>query len=215
MTPQFENIYILQSRRLRGFGLLVAFRGLLLGGLLSASSFAAAADLPSAAPADTSPYTISQQAATVDPWHGFYVGSGVTGSFAKGAKGAFGADGYAGYDHRFDNGLVLGAQFNAGYMPWASSNPQYKGFDYAGAEVKLGYEMGRFTPYVMTGVALAKGSNWAGAPAPGDALNGLFAGPGAFQATGYAGVGVQYQVTDKLSVGVATFVGNGPAALTH
>jgi opacity protein-like surface antigen len=213
--PQLGNIYTLQTRRLRGFGLLVAFRGVLLGGLLSASSLAAAADLPSSAPVDTGPYTISPQAATVDPWHGFYVGSGVTGSFAKGAKGAFGADGYAGYDHRFDNGLVLGAQFNAGYMPWASTNPQYKGFDYAGAEVKLGYEMGRFTPYVMTGVALTKGSSWGGAPAPGEALNALFSAPGALQANGFAGAGVQYQVTDKLSVGVETFVGNGPAVLTH
>ncbi len=62
---------------------------------------------------------------------------------------------------------MLGAQFNTGYMPWASSNPMYKGFDYAGGEVKLGYEMGRVTPYLMTGVALTKGAAFAGAPDPG------------------------------------------------
>jgi opacity protein-like surface antigen len=183
--------------------------------LCAAASPAAAADLPSAIqPADLSAYTIAP-AAAIDPWQGFYVGSSVTSSFAKGAKSAWGGDAFAGYDHSFDNGLVLGAQFSTGYMPWASSNPLYKGFDYASAEVKLGYEMGKVTPYVMTGVQLAKGSNFGAATDPASSFNGLFSGPGAYQAAGFAGVGVEYQVTDKLKVGVETFVGNGPAALGH
>ncbi len=183
---------------------------------VAAASPAAAADLPSAAPApDPGAYTISPDAAAVDPWHGFYVGSGVTSSFAKGAKTAWGADAFAGYDHRFDNNLVLGGQFSTGYMPWASSNPQFKGFSYASAEVKLGYEMGRVTPYVLTGVALTKGAAFAGAPDPGTSFNALFSGPGVAQAQGYAGAGVDYQVNDRVKIGVEGTVGAGPAAFTH
>jgi outer membrane immunogenic protein len=183
--------------------------------LLVAVSPAAAADLPSAAPADLGAYSIAPQAATVDPWQGFYVGSGVTSSFAKGAKSAWGGDAFAGYDRRFDNGLVLGAEFSTGYMPWASSNPQYKGFDYAGGEAKVGYDMGKVTPYLAAGVALTKGAAFAGGQDPGTSFNALFGGSGAYQAMGFVGGGVDYKVNDKITIGVGAYVGNGPAAIGH
>jgi hypothetical protein len=198
----------------KGFGLSSALRGFAFAAIVAASS-AAAADLPSAATGDLSAYTIPPQAAVVDPWHGFYVGSGVTASFAKGAKSAWGGDAFAGYDHRFESGLVLGAQFSTGYMPWASSNPMYKGFDYAEAGVKVGYEMGRVTPFLTTGVAFAKGSNFAGAPDPGSSFNALFGGPGGTQALGYAGAGVEYQINDKMRIGVEAVVGNGSSTFSH
>jgi opacity protein-like surface antigen len=183
--------------------------------LLSAAAIspAAAADLPSATP--TPAYTISPDETAIDPWHGLYVGTGVTSSFAKGAKSAWGGEAYGGYDHRFDNGLVLGAEFSTGYMPWASSDPRYKGFDYASAEAKLGYEMGRVTPYVLAGVALTKGSLYASAPDPGASFNALFSGPGAYQAQGYMGAGVEYQVNDRTKISVEGYVGQGASALTH
>jgi opacity protein-like surface antigen len=213
LTPQFW--VTLRGRWLHGDLSLVQAHGWFALFTLAAASPAVAADLPSAAPSDLGAYTIAPQAATVDPWHGFYVGSGVTASFAKGAKSAWGGDAFAGYDHRFDSGLVLGAEFSTGYMPWASSNPQFKGFDYAGGEVKVGYEMGMVTPYLMTGVALTKGSAFVGATDPGTSFNALFSGPGSYQALGYVGGGVDYKVNDKVTIGVSGFVGNGAAAIGH
>jgi opacity protein-like surface antigen len=192
-----------------------ALRTIAFAAAVAVATHAAAADLPSVAAGDVSAYTIPPEAAVVDPWHGFYVGSGVTGSFAKGAKSAWGGEAFAGYDHRFDSGLVLGAQFSTGYMPWASSNPMYKGFDYAEAGVKVGYEMGRVTPYLTTGVALARGSNFAGAPDPGASFNALFDGPGGAAAFGYAGAGVEYQINDRMRIGVEATVGNGPINYSH
>ena len=86
-------------------------------------------------------------------WKGFYVGTGVSVVSFKGEKGAVGGDVFAGYDRTFDNNLVLGVRFSTGYNPWLFPGGLYHGFDFAATSVKLGYEMGRLTPYVVTGVA--------------------------------------------------------------
>ena len=114
---------------------------------------ARAADLPAVPANAAGPSSASDVPAigidpsTADFWRGFYVGSGVTASFAKGAKGAWGGDAYAGYGHAFSNGMTIGVEFDSGYAPWASPSGRFKGFDYAESEVKLGYEMGKFTPF--------------------------------------------------------------------
>ena len=180
------------------------FRWICLSALcgLAALSSAAAADLPS-----LPSLAVDPQLAPPSMWKGFYVGTGISASVAKGAKGAFGGDVFAGYDRTFDNGVVLGVRFDTGYNPWLSTGGKYRGFDFAETDVKLGYEMGKFTPYVMTGVALAKGTNFGSAlPDANASLNGLFGGPGGVQAVGVAGVGLDYAVTNSLHVGVAAFV---------
>ena len=66
------------------------------------------------------------------------------------------------------------------------------GFDFAATSVKMGYEMGRFTPYVTTGVGLAKATNFGARPPNAEnSINGLFNGPGAVQAVGTVGVGLR------------------------
>jgi opacity protein-like surface antigen len=163
---------------------------------------ALAADLPAL------PSTADSQPTEPD-WKGFYVGSGVSLSSIRGAKGQVGGDIFAGYDHVYSNGVVLGLQFDTGYDPWVLSK-NMKGFDFATTSVKLGYEMGRFTPYVTTGVGLAKATNFgAGLPNANNSVNGLFSGPGAVQAVGQVGVGLDYAVTNNLHVGVEAFVVNG------
>jgi hypothetical protein len=149
-------------------------------------------------------------------WKGFYIGSGVSLSAFKGAKGQVGGDVFGGYDHVFDNGFVLGVRFDTGYNPWALPN-RYQGFDFAMTSVKIGYEMGRFTPFVTTGVGLAKTTNFgAGLPSAQNSINGVFSGPGAAQAITSVGVGFDYAVTDKLHVGVGAYVNNGGGgALGH
>lgn len=132
-----------------------------LAGAATMSAPALAADLPTSPSAAANPQTTLPSLAA-DPqtqapnWSGFYVGAGVEGSFAKGAKSAFGGDVYAGYDHVFDNNVVLGARFSTGFSPWAVPGSRFQGMDFAETSVKMGYEMGRLTPYVMTGVALAR-----------------------------------------------------------
>ena len=182
-------------------------------GLAAAPAFAA--DLPSAVPAPN-PYTIDPPTiSSADPWQGFYVGSGVSSSFAKGAKNAWGGEAFAGYDHLFDSGLTLGIRLDTGYSPWASAAGQLKGFDFGETDVKLGYQMGKITPYVVTGVAFGKATGLNGFTDAGTSANALFSGPGALQAVGVAGVGVDYQVTPNVKVGVAAYVNGGGAAFGH
>jgi len=172
-----------------------------------------AADLPSAATAAANPYTIDPQTSSADLWKGFYVGSGVSGSFAKGAKSAWGGDAFAGYDHRFDSGLTLGIRVDTGYAPWASASSRFKGFDFGEADMKLGYQMGKITPYVVTGVALGKATGLNGYSDAATSANALFSGPGALQAVGVAGVGVDYDITSNVRIGVAAYVNTGGAPL--
>ncbi len=179
--------------------------------LVALSALAApalAADLPSLP-------TLAQNAAPTisDPWQGFYVGTGVSASFAKGLKSAWGGEGFAGYDKTFSNGIVLGVQVDAGYNPWLTPRGAARGFDFAETDVRLGYQMGKLTPFVMTGVALGKETPFATGPQGGAAaVNGLFAAPGELRAAGVVGAGVDYQITDKLKVGVAAYVSNGGGA---
>ena len=182
---------------------------------LALTSPAAAADLPNLPPAEPSPYSIALPADNADFWKGLTFGSGVSASFAKGAKSAFGADTFVGYDHRFDNGYVLGLKFDTGYLPFASQFGQPKGFDYAATELKLGYQIGRLTPFVEAGVALGKTASLNGVPDAGETFNGAFAAPGQFQAMGIAGVGVDYAVTDKLHLGVGAYMSNGAVPFGH
>lgn len=127
---------------------LPAMRFALLALFSAIAGPALAADLPS------SPSTADLQPPAPD-WKGFYIGSGVSLSALRGAKGQVGGDVFAGYDHVYSNGVVLGVQFDTGYDPFVLSN-RMKGFDFATASIKLGYEMGRFTPYLTTGSVLPK-----------------------------------------------------------
>ncbi len=178
--------------------------------VLAFAAPAFAADLPSLTPAPANPYTIDPQTTSADLWKGFYVGSGISASFAKGAKSAWGGEAFAGYDRVFPSGLTLGVRVDTGYAPWASANGRFKGFNYGETDVKLGYQMGVITPYVVAGVGLAKASALNDFGDGGTSANALFSGPGALQAVGVAGVGVDYQVTRNVKLGVAAYVGGGP-----
>jgi len=161
-----------------------------------------AADLPS-----LPTFAQDPNAAAPDYWKGFYVGAGVSGFAGKGVKGAWGAVSFAGYDRVFSNGITLGVQVDAGYNPWLTPRGG-KGFDFAQTEVKLGYQMGKLTPFVTSGVALSKETRFSPGLNSAAAVNSLFADPGALRASGVMGVGVDYQVTDKLSIGVSAYVNN-------
>jgi opacity protein-like surface antigen len=169
---------------------------------------ALAADLPNQA-SSSLPSLAADPQTQAPNWSGFYVGAGVDVVSFKGAKAQAGGDVFGGYDHRFDNNVVLGVRFSTGYSPWAFPSGPYRGFSFGETDVKLGYAMGRLTPYVVTGVALARPSYGADFGDLGQSVNGLFSGPGAVQAVGTAGVGFDYALTNNITVGVEARVSNG------
>jgi opacity protein-like surface antigen len=176
------------------------------GGLAAAPALAA--DLPNQA-SSSLPSLAADPLTQAPNWSGFYVGAGIDVVAFKGAKAQAGGDVFGGYDHRFDNNVILGVRFATGYSPWAFASGPYRGFSFGEADVKLGYAMGRLTPYVVAGAALARPSYGADFGDLGQSVNGLFAGPGAVQAVGTAGVGFDYAVTNNLTVGLEARVSNG------
>jgi opacity protein-like surface antigen len=176
----------------------------------------AIAGLSSPAFADDS---LTIPAAPIDPhpepsiWNGLYVGSGVTAAAAKGQKGQFGGDVFAGYDKTFSNNLVLGLKFDTGYAPFLTSSGRFHGFDYAMGEAKIGYDFGRVTPYLYAGGGLAHATAFNSAlPDANQTLNGLFYGPGGTRAVTTLGAGVDYRITNNVTIGVSAGVVNGPGA---
>ena len=175
-------------------------------GLIAAPALAADLPNPSSSPL---PSLAADPMTQAPNWSGFYVGAGIDVVSFKGAKAQAGGDVFGGYDHRFDNNVILGVRFATGYSPWAFASGPYRGFSFGEADVKLGYAMGRLTPYVVAGAALARPSYGADFGDLGQSVNGLFAGPGAVQAVGTAGVGFDYAVTNNLTVGLEARVSNG------
>jgi opacity protein-like surface antigen len=144
-------------------------------------------------------------------WKGLYVGAGLSVSAAKGTKPFVGGEGYAGYNTRFDNNLVLGIQASTGFAPYLSQRNVFKGYDYAELSAKVGYEMGRLTPYVTTGIALARPNGFPGAgyASPTDSLNNVFNGSTNLAASGVFGAGFDYALTNNTTIGLAAVVGTG------
>jgi len=192
--------------------------------VLCASAFvlatgpASAADLPNA-PSSYPALNANPSDATWNRWSGLFVGGGVSAWGGKGVKGGVGGEGYLGYDHVFDNGVVVGVQASSGYEPFLWSTPrgfsQFTGTAFAGGQAIVGYQMGQLTPYVIAGVDLARPTlSGYGAFSPLDAANTVFSGPGAIQAVGTVGMGVNYRVNNNFSFGVQVqgFVHNNAPA---
>jgi opacity protein-like surface antigen len=180
---------------------------------------AASADLPSA-PSSYPALGSGAADAAPDPWAGLSVGAGISVWGGKGVKGGVGGETDLSYEHVFDNGIMLGVQASTGYMPYLQSGPgfsQFAGGAFAGGSAIVGYNFGRVTPYVITGVDFVRPTRFGvGAFNANDAINSVFSGPGAVQAVGTLGVGVNYQITSNFSMGVEAIVhtnpGSGPFA---
>lgn len=149
-------------------------------------------------------------------WSGLHVGTEVSAvSGRRGAGGGFGGAVTAGYDRAFANRFVLGVEGATGRTPFAFGAAH--GFDFAQAEVRLGYDMGRAMPFVTGGVALLKPDLGPGLGSLGgaDSLNALVNGTSRLKAAATVGAGVDYAVTDDLHVGVAVSLTQAPAPLAR
>ena len=103
-----------------------------------------------------------------------------------------------------DNNVVVGVQASSGYLPGLTKfGPS--GYNFASTDVKLGYQMGALTPYVIAGygVAKANGIGGGGFTNSGDALNNLFASHGPEATLAHVGAGFDYAVNNNLTIGVA------------
>ena len=199
----------------------MAVRSLIAGITLAAlGSAAAAADLATpnlpAAPAAPAPQTLPSLA--LDPqapppsiWKGLYVGTDLFFSGGRHQKGLVGGGGFVGYDRRFDDNLVIGVEASTGFAPFSLQHGPFRGYDYAEVSGKVGYEMGRVTPYLTAGIALARpnGAPGAGYLSPTDSANAVFNGGGGVGGSGVFGAGFDYALTGNTTIGVAAVVGTG------
>ena len=171
---------------------LVAFCGLV--------ATAQASDLPLTLPS----MALDPPAPPTSPWSGLYVGTEMFAISGNG-KGHVGGGGVIGYNHEFANHIVVGIDAASGFAPFAFPHGSAKGFDYAETDVSVGYDMGRWMPYVTTGVVLAKpnASPGAGYVSASQSANNLFNSFGDTKAAATLGAGFDYAVTDNLHVGLS------------
>jgi outer membrane immunogenic protein len=174
---------------------------------------------PPGLPEPTTPYaqqtlpSLAQdpQAPSPSVWKGLYVGTDIFFSGGKGVKGLIGGGGFVGYDRRLDNNLVIGVEASTGFAPFSLQHSPFKGYDYAEVSARVGYEMGRVTPFLTAGVALSRpnGAPGAGYLSPADSANALFDGAGGLSGSGVFGAGFNYALTSTTTVGLAAVVGTG------
>ena len=169
----------------------------------------AAADLPTA-PSNYPALGPSSADAAPDYWAGLSVGAGISVWGGKGVKGGVGGETDLTYEHVFDNGIMLGVQASTGYMPYLQTSPGFSRFTggaFAGGSTIVGYNLGAVTPYVITGVDFVRSTRFtSGAFNASDSINTVFSGPGAVQAVGTFGVGVNYRITSNFSMGLEAIV---------
>jgi hypothetical protein len=175
----------------------------------------AAADLPTA-PSSYPALGPDAADAAPDYWSGLSVSAGVSVWGGKGVKGGVGGETDLNYEHVFDNGIMLGVQASTGYMPYLQTGPGYSQFTggaFAGGSAIVGYNFGQVTPYVITGVDFVRSTRFnTGAFNASDSINTVFSGPGAVQAIGTFGVGVNYRITSNFSMGLEAIVHTNPSS---
>lgn len=129
--------------------------------------------------------------AYADDWNGFYLGGQVGYGFGELSGGANGSiDGvvgglHAGYNQDLGT-AVIGAEIDYNLTGIEVPGPSIKFDQLAHAKLKLGYDGGRFLAYGTAGAA------WANASGAGSSANDF----------GYVlGVGLDYKVSDSMSIG--------------
>ncbi|HUZ67195.1 MAG TPA: outer membrane beta-barrel protein [Beijerinckiaceae bacterium] len=153
----------------------------------------------------------ASQDGSKDPWRGLYAGSEL--SFSSGRNGGLGGGAYAGYNREFANHWVIGIQGGVGYAPSLFPYSSAIGYNYGTVNVKAGYDMGRFLPFVTAGMALAKPSvpfvNYTG---PMNAANDLFNSSGKLQTLTSVGAGFDYAINNNVSVEMSVSASQGGVA---
>lgn len=146
-------------------------------------------------------------------YRGLYVGTEVFGVAGGKGRGGFGGDVYAGYARPLESGALLDIQGGAGRAPALWGGPGPKGWSFGEASATLGYPMGRVTPFVTAGLAVARPEVGGGLIAPGAAggIDDLMNGGGSLRAAPRVGAGFSYALTPNTAVSFDVQVGRGLA----
>lgn len=147
-------------------------------------------------------------------YHGLYVGTEVFGVGGHGVRGGVGGDVYAGYERLLESGLLVDVQGGAGHGPALWGGPGLKGWTFGEASATIGYPMGRVTPFVTTGLVVARpvtGGGLADNAATGG-INDLMNGGGNLYAGPRVGAGFTYALTPNTALTFDVQVGRGLAS---
>ena len=150
------------------------------------------------------------------PWTGLYVGSELFAvGGGKNVRGGFGGGGYIGYDREFDNNWVLGVEGSAGYTPSFLKQSPFRGYNYAEAAVRVGYDLGRVMPFVTLGAGGLRpnGRTFDGYSGTANSITDLFNSDGDLRGYGTVGAGFAYKLTANTTVELAVQAYRGKAAL--
>ena len=168
---------------------------------------AGAAELPTFARAP------GEEAAAASPWKGLSIGVEAIAVSGRGVKGGFGGATNVAWRRTFDNNWSLGLQASAGHLPalafapfrapgWGGVRPV--GWNFVSTSARVGYEFGNVRPWASLGATFLKPTSFGGARGF-DAVNGFFAEPGRTQGLVTYGAGVDFAVSNKLTIGVGVY----------
>ena len=141
-------------------------------------------------------------------WNSLTLGSEVFAVSGKHVHGVGGAVSI-GYRTRLADNIKLAIEAGTGYTPLAWPRGLSHGASFGFARAKVGNEIGKLTPYVMAGGALARLDNGFANRPGADTFNALFGGDGRLRSSAMVGAGVDYQINNNLSVGLGVSVQQG------
>jgi|APMI01.1.fsa_nt_gi opacity protein-like surface antigen len=143
-----------------------------------------------------------------DFWKGLSYGVEAFGVSGKGIKGGFGGAANVAWTKPIDDRLSFQLKTSAGYMPgvWKASpwgRAGATGSNFVFAEASVGYEIGRVRPWASVGAGYAKATRYGGFAGGLNSVNDMFGEPGKGSGLVAVGAGVDYAITNNLTVGVA------------
>ncbi len=144
----------------------------------------------------------------------FYSGVEPFGLSMHGGFGrAFGAPprqtAYSGYYRAFRNKSFTDIRVRSGYAPALLSGGTARGYDFTTVDLKAGYNLGRFQPFLIARVGAANSRAFRGVGfAPGDnGYQALFGGPRASASFVQVGAGFNFAVSPNVSLGFSVSAG--------
>ena len=108
---------------------------------------------------------------------------------------------------RISNNLTLGVSTTAGSTPFSFGTGAMRGFDLSSTSVKLGYDIGRLTPFISASISSMQQRAVPGLPTGFNTTGDLLAGRSDPKTSASVGAGFNYAISDSLQVGVSASFG--------
>ncbi|MBL8587369.1 MAG: hypothetical protein JNK46_02470 [Methylobacteriaceae bacterium] len=174
--------------------------GAIFAAVLACAGPAAAGELPTLARGP-----VPETAAPASIWQGLSVGVEGIVVGGRGMKTGFGGATTVAWSRRFENDLILGLKASAGHLPafaWTAwPGRRLVGVNFVTTEASLAYDFGRVRPWAAVGAGFVKPTAFGGARGL-DAVNSFFDEPGRTRGVVTYGAGVDFAVSNRLTIGV-------------